>query len=174
MPLQVDIAFEGPLAQALASAAAQRQQRSKQERHRQPKGKERDKAVAKSNPPDAAAGHQSASLLPLWSAAESHISAQRASSAIPEPSLTLQELALGCMRRMFSADYRQALLQCQAGGVWCLVSILMPAVWHCRSSPRAWLLAMEALTEDFTCKLTPLLVRPVQAAPGPAHVSSIV
>lgn len=116
MPLQVDVNFEGPLTQALALATAQRQQRSKQEQYRQPPARERDEVVAATSLSDAATGNHPGLPLASLKATELLNPIQHASIAISEPGLTAPELVLGCMRRVFSADYMQALLQCQAGG----------------------------------------------------------
>ena len=116
MSQQVDLSFEGPLAQSLASAAAQRQQRSKPEHDRQPTDSQRANLPAKPANSDATTGDYHGLRSSALSAAKVLTPIQHKSTAPLEPGLTVQELALGCLQRILSADYRQALLQCKAGG----------------------------------------------------------
>lgn len=132
--VQFDIDFEKPLAEAVALAASRKQdqqQQQQQMRHSQQmretqpsrvtSNEELESAISQAGFPRPSsqciadetplAGIPAASS----SAVRSLSPLQQANTDIPETHYRVSELVAGCLRRVMSTDFRQALLQCQAG-----------------------------------------------------------
>ena len=122
--VQIDVDFEEPLAEVLALTAAQ--QRRKHGRSKQQGLKDSKHELQESQPAPADASSPSpmdstdrlnsdrAPDAVLESAgALSH--PQQRYSAAPKAGLHLGELRLGCIGRVMSRDFKEALLPCQAG-----------------------------------------------------------